>query len=184
MEQNTKSTTEKDEKFTLEYPLNYNEIVERKMKKIDEEYADVKNRNISNEEAPFGGDLESESNCSESGDKKVEENNYYQCLNNEEEFVEVEEYNNEDNPVENNDETKVEKYIKELEFEFISVEDQLKQSEEEQAEKKDIPIPRSPVKNPEKIKDAMKKIQIKPPKWAQNLSDNDFVNLVKAALTK
>lgn len=42
----------------------------------------------------------------------------------------------------------------------------------------------SPIKNPEKIKQTMRSIKIKPPKWAENLSDEDFIKRAKQFLSK
>ena len=43
---------------------------------------------------------------------------------------------------------------------------------------------RSPLKNPEKIKESMRKLNIKTPEWAKNLTDEDFMNRVKFYLNK
>jgi hypothetical protein len=49
-----------NEKFILEYPLNYNEIVDRKLKMLDQEYADTLKCNIKPED--LGSDEEESDN--------------------------------------------------------------------------------------------------------------------------
>lgn len=53
---------------------------------------------------------------------------------------------------------------------------------EKKIEIKNIKRKNSPIKNPEKIKAAMKSLNIKTPEWAKNLSDEDFMFRVKTYL--
>lgn len=41
----------------------------------------------------------------------------------------------------------------------------------------------SPIKNPENVKLAMKKLNFKKPKWAENLIDKDFINMAKKIIS-
>ena len=42
----------------------------------------------------------------------------------------------------------------------------------------------SPVKDADNIKLAMKKLNFKTPKWAENMKDEDFINMVKSKIKK
>jgi hypothetical protein len=120
----------------IEYPKNYEDIANKKLEVLEKEYQSVLNSNIQH--------VDDEDESSEEEHKEKNEDNtnnddmqYYQCLNNDEEFVEVEE----DLVIQNND----------LDgFEFV-----------------DDKSYKSPIKNPDKIKNAMKSIKLPAPKWAK-----------------
>ncbi len=88
---------EVSEKFVIEYPINYNEIVERKLMMLEKDYTETINSNFIKEDED--NDESSEENNEESAQSKVQvveiTNNQYQCLmNDEEDFIEVKEEEN------------------------------------------------------------------------------------------
>ncbi len=98
-------------------------------------------------------------------------------LNEDDDFIEVKE---EEKKIEINEinDNKDNQNVNIDDFEFVD--DDKKDSIK--VENKNIKRERSPIKNPEKIKQAMKSINIKPPEWAKNLSDEDFMFRVKTYL--
>ena len=201
---------ENNEDFILEYPSNYKELVDKKLNKLQEEYDEVNNVNKQNENNENNeniniNDKENLSDNSKNSNEKNGNNNKYNniddankeyyhslgevpdTLNDDDDgFIEVKEENNEDNKIENNninlneyenlnqDNEKKEININDFEFtEDIKVEEK----KIEQKKRKN-----SPIKNPEKIKEAMKSLNIKPPEWAKNLTDEDFMFRVKTYL--
>ena len=196
-----------NEDFILEYPSNYKELVDKKLNKLQEEYDEVNNVNNKeneNNENINNNNKENLSDNSKNSNEKNENINKYNIddtnkeyyhslgevpdtLNDDDDgFIEVKEENNEDNKIENNninlneyenlnqDNEKKEININDFEFtEDIKI-------EEKKIEQKKIK--NSPIKNPEKIKEAMKSLNIKPPEWAKNLTDEDFMFRVKTYL--
>ncbi len=118
----------------IEYPQNYEDIVNKKLEVLEKEYQSVINSNIQHVD---DGDESSEEDHKEKEADNNDDMQYYQCLNNDEEFVEVEE----DLVIEKSDIDG---------FEFV----------EEKSYK-------SPIKNPDKIKNAMRSIELPAPKWAK-----------------
>ena len=98
-------------------------------------------------------------------------------LNEDDDFIEVKEEEKKIQINEIND-NKDNQNVNIDDFEFVD--DDKKDSKK--VENKNIKRERSPIKNPEKIKQAMKSINIKPPEWAKNLSDEDFMFRVKTYL--
>jgi hypothetical protein len=198
---------ENNEDFILEYPSNYKELVDKKLNKLQEEYDEVNNVNKENENNENINNNINKENLSDNSKNSNEKNDninhynidnenkeYYHrlgevpdCLNDDDDgFIEVKEENNEDNKIENNninlkeyenlnqDNEKKEININDFEFtEDIKIEEK----KIEQKKRKN-----SPIKNPEKIKEAMKSLNIKPPEWAKNLTDEDFMFRVKTYL--
>ena len=201
-----------NEDFILEYPSNYKELVDKKLNKLQEEYDEVnnvnnkQNENNENNENININDKENLSDNSKNLNEKngnINNNNiddankeYYHSLgevpdtlnDDDDGFIEVKEENNGDNKIENNNinlneyeklnqnDEKKEININDFEFtEDIKVEDKKK-------EVQNIKRKNSPIKNPDKIKEAMKSLNIKPPEWAKNLSDEDFMFRVKTYL--
>ena len=161
--------------FVLEYPSNYEDIVGRKLNILDKEYQDVikaeqnKTTNTNNnddsdsEEEKKGheGEVPKQKTQHEEDAKNnddVNDKEYYQPIgencDDDDEFLEVQE----------NVEPKIE------DFEFV-----------EETNKNDKQPRRrtSPIKNPEKIKNAMKGLNLKAPKWAEGLSDEQFMSRVR-----
>lgn len=168
-----------NEKFIIEYPLNYNEIVDRKLKMLEQEYADTHKCNLKQEDLNDVHNLDSEdeehisnfdqneknSEIEEKEPEIIGENNYYQCLQENEEdegFIEVaEECKNERNFIE--DSMRSERELENFEFcETVNV-GIIQQEKQDNSIKKHI----GPIENPDKIKQAMKSISMNPPRWAQ-----------------
>lgn len=229
--------------FVLDYPSNYNEIVNKKLAKLEREYeetirANIPSSSITNhpeqcelkdnhlkqtgkedkgdfyinqEIAQVNDDKEmKEENMNEENEENEGNDNNagsyqqigeeYNQLNEEEEeeFIVVKEDDNivnsepinivrEDNvdnckerPVENINEEKTNSINNDKH------EDKDIQSNEmndiefiKEPIKKEVKRKCSPIKNPEKIKEVMRSIHIKPPKWAENLSDEEFLKRAK-----
>ena len=139
-------------KEVIEYPQNYEEIVARKLAQLEVDYQNTIKANFTEDINQDDDDsIDEDGKESELVDKQPSEkieNNYYQCLNdcedneldiNDNEFIEVNEECN----------TEV--------FEFV------KEEKEDKTKATFI----DPIKNPDKIKEAMKKIKLQPPRWAQ-----------------
>ena len=190
-----------NKEYVLEYPSNYNELVEKKLNKLQEEYDEVNNldnkENENKENLSVNNNENLSENSSKNSNEKNENNNlnenniindsnkeYYKplseepdTLNEDDDFIEVKE---EEKKIEINEinDNKDNQNVNIDDFEFVD--DDKKDSKK--VENKNIKRERSPIKNPEKIKQAMKSINIKPPEWAKNLSDEDFMFRVKTYL--
>ena len=194
MTDNKKITIEKREfklkdgdNFILEYPSNFEEIANKKLSKIQKEYDESISNNVAQKNNNDDnknyyqqiGEIKNDNN-NENKDIKLEpqegfiEINHNKSLNkneqkseddediNSDEFYEVEEKENKNNINENLNYNKKEKDGKHEE------------------KKRNI----SPVKDAEDIKSAMKKLNFKVPKWAENLTDDDFINMAKNKIKK
>ena len=222
---NSKITIEKrvfkledNKEFVLEYPSNYNEIVDRKLKKLNDEYDEVvsKNNKVKNNDDENKENINLDNNNKNenvNNNNNVNDKEYYQPLgelpdnmnNDDDEFIEVKEENinyeikeknieinnNNNNEVNINDFEFIDDNNKKVEYETKEIIDDLKKfnNENKNVDNKNIinnniKKSRSPLKNPEKIKESMRKLNIKTPEWAKNLSDEDFMNRVKGYLTK
>lgn len=190
-----------NKEYVLEYPSNYNELVEKKLNKLQEEYDEVNNldnkENENKENLSVNNNENLSENSSKNSNEKNENNNlnenniindsnkeYYKplseepdTLNEDDDFIEVKEEEKKIQINEIND-NKDNQNVNIDDFEFVD--DDKKDSKK--VENKNIKRERSPIKNPEKIKQAMKSINIKPPEWAKNLSDEDFMFRVKTYL--
>ena len=190
-----------NKEYVLEYPSNYNELVEKKLNKLQEEYDEVNNldnkENENKENLSVNNNENLSENSSKNSNEKNENNNlnenniindsnkeYYKplseepdTLNEDDDFIEVKEEEKKIQINEIND-NKDNQNVNIDDFEFVD--DDKKDSIK--VENKNIKRERSPIKNPEKIKQAMKSINIKPPEWAKNLSDEDFMFRVKTYL--
>ena len=190
-----------NEDFILEYPSNYKELVDKKLNKLQEEYDEVNNldnkENENKENLSVNNNENLSENSSKNSNEKNENNNlnenniindsnkeYYKplseepdTLNEDDDFIEVKEEEKKIQINEIND-NKDNQNVNIDDFEFVD--DDKKDSKK--VENKNIKRERSPIKNPEKIKQAMKSINIKPPEWAKNLSDEDFMFRVKTYL--
>ena len=193
-----------NKEYVLEYPSNYNELVEKKLNKLQEEYDEVNNldnkENENKENLSVNNNENLSENSSKNSNEKNENNNlnenniindsnkeYYKplseepdTLNEDDDFIEVkeEEKKIQINEINENKDNKDNQNVNIDDFEFVD--DDKKDSIK--VENKNIKRERSPIKNPEKIKQAMKSINIKPPEWAKNLSDEDFMFRVKTYL--
>ena len=196
MTDNKKITIEKrefklkdGENFILEYPSNFEEIANKKLSKIQKEYdesisSNVAQKNNNDNKKNYYqqiGEIKNDNN-NENKDIKLEpqegfiEINHNKSLNkneqkseddediNSNEFYEVEEKENKDNKNIN---------------ENLNYNNKEKDGKYEE-KKRNI----SPVKDAEDIKSAMKKLNFKVPKWAENLTDDDFINMAKNKIKK
>jgi hypothetical protein len=121
---------ENEQKAYIEFPANYENIVKKKIEALELDYENViKSNMVINDEGDESSEEEKEA-------PEVNNMEYYQCINNDDEFIEVEE-------------------------DIIIQKDELEGIEF--VEKKY----NSPIKNPEKIKNAMKSIKLPPPNWAK-----------------
>ena len=212
---------ENDKEFVLEYPSNYNEIVDRKLKKLNDEYDEVVSRNNkaqngnNNEDNKENINLDNNNKNENVNNNNVNDKEYYKPLgdlpdnmnNDDDEFIEVKEENNisngeikeknieinnnNNNEVNINDFEFIDNNNIKVEYETKEIIDDLKKfnNENKNVDNKNIinnniKKSRSPLKNPEKIKESMRKLNIKAPEWAKNLSDEDFMNRVKGYLNK
>lgn len=171
-----------DNKFTIEYPLNYEEIVNRKLRILEREYDETVKCDIKHNSYDNINEIRIEENAnnvkdnslsqSDSQDEKEEEENnceYYEqidqnvneFIDDEEGFIEVEEDDViiKANHIGLNDRNNFMEGI-----EFVS-EDKITSNDIDE----DVYINKNEykVKEPEKIKNAMKGIKMKAPKWAE-----------------
>lgn len=164
---------EDGKEFVLEYPSNYNDIVDRKLQKLDDEYNEVHKGEMKNieEHTENISSEDDEGKITDNLDNKennVEDKEYYQQLNNnDDDFVEVQEDDD-------NNTKSIEDAMKD--FEFV---EPLPQVSKQPKERK-----HSPIKNPEKIKASMRSLNIKAPKWAESLNDKEFLERARIHLSK
>jgi len=197
MSDNKKITIEKrefklkdGENFILEYPSNFEEIANKKLSKIQQEYdesissknVNQKNNNDDNKKYYQQiGDIKKE-NIEEKKEVKLEpqegfieiNNNKFKNKNelksesdeeiNSDEFYEVEEKENKDNKNIN--------------------ENLINNNKEKESKNEEKQRNISPVKDAEDIKLTMKKLNFKVPKWAENLTDDDFIKIAKNKIKK
>jgi len=89
---------ENKEKISIEFPKNYEKIIDFKMNRLEREYQDTINRNIKEEDLQNNNDFDSESDLGDVKNENVEiQNGYEQFINNDDEFVEVIENEKEEN---------------------------------------------------------------------------------------
>ena len=197
MSDNKKITIEKrefklkdGENFILEYPSNFEEIANKKLSKIQQEYdesissknVNQKNNNDDNKKYYQQiGDIKKE-NIEEKKEAKLEPQEGFIEINNNksknknelksesdeeinsDEFYEVEEKENKDNKNIN--------------------ENLINNNKEKESKNEEKQRNISPVKDAEDIKLTMKKLNFKVPKWAENLTDDDFIKIAKNKIKK
>ena len=202
MSQTSKITIEKrifnlgnNEKFTLEYPSNYNEIINKKLTNLQKDY-DSTNKNI----IKNTNNLDNTSNDKNINNESLSTDSnklYYQPIgSNALEFEEKENVKNNIKlePQEGHIEIKKKNIKKEKEEEenneeFYEIEEEENNNiskndmNERKKEKKKEILNTSPVKNTEEIKLSMKKLNFKAPKWAEKMNDEDFINLAKKIIS-
>ena len=131
----------------------YNEIAERKLKQLQKEYDDVIKADNT---VPVDNDSDSNSdNDTNNGNIAYLPVN---CIPNEDEFVEVIEENESDVNIKCNHNNN--------------------SCDDDNCKRKSV----SPVKHKELVINAMKRIKLPPPKWAENLSDEEFMKGAKRLL--
>ena len=178
------------EKFILEYPSNFEEIADKKLLRLQQDY----DKSISNNINP-------NNNQSKNINK---DNNYYQQIG------EIENINTENNkeiklePQEGFIEIKPKKIDninnnKKIEIKDDKSDEEINSDEFYEVEEKNIKVNQnintnnkkeeikrniSPVKDPDNVKLSMKKLNFKTPKWAENMTDEDFINMAKNKIKK
>ena len=188
------------EKFILEYPSNFEEIANKKLSQLQQDY----DKSISNNINP--NNIQSININSD--------NNYYQQIGEteninmeknkemkfepQEGFIEIKPKNNSNiNDNKNDNKDKNDKNEND--------DDEVNSDEFYEVDEKDIQIKNnkkintifnnnnkneeikrnvSPVKDPENIKLSMKKLNFKAPKWAENMTDDDFIKIAKNKIKK
>ena len=178
------------EKFILEYPSNFEEIANKKLLQLQQDY----DKSISNNINP---NKDQSNNINK-------DNNYYQQIgeieninteNNKEIKLEPQEGFIEIKPkkidnINNNtkNEIKDDKSDEEINSdEFYEVEEKnikVNQNINTNNKKDEIKRNISPVKDPDNVKLSMKKLNFKTPKWAENMTDEDFINMAKNKIKK
>ena len=175
-----------NEKFILEYPSNYNEITEQKLSNLQKEYDYANsNKNIINTNSEkYYQRIDEEKKEDEEQNKEIK-------LEPQEGFIEIKKKNtniniNENINKENDDDDEINS------DDFYEVEE--KENKEKNNNKNifnnnkvnninnDIEEKKrsiSPVGNRENVISSMKKLNFKAPKWAENMTDNDFINMAR-----
>ena len=198
MSNETKITIEKrefkiknGEKFILEYPSNFEEIANKKLSQLQQDY-DKSISNIINQNNNQYININNDNNyyqpINEAENTKTENNKEIK-LEPQEGFIEIKpknsgNINNNKNIVENSKDDKDDDVNSD---EFYEVEENnIKDNKNININNKKEEIKRniSPVKDPENVKFAMKKLNFKPPKWAENMTDDDFINMAKNKIKK
>ena len=220
-----------NETFLLEYPSNYEEIANKKIYRLEQEYESISNNfiknniNIDNKQNEENKEninkkiIETNNNTNLINNKSKDNNNYYQQIGNVEIFsidneINYNNHNDNDRNNNNNDNMYLEPNegiinIKNNQKEKKNINEKINEKENEnnelnneefyEVEENEIPDNNnngkeknktennekinkqnlSPVKNPENIKLSMKLLNFKAPKWAENLTDKDFINFAK-----
>ena len=183
------------ETFILEYPSNFEEITNKKLSKLQKEYDISKSneRNIN--------DIDNLKNS----DEINTDNNYYQKIGESKEelfienkkiklepqkgFIDINKNKNKINDKSENIDDNSEEINSDEFYEVEEKENKKKENykdnnieEDKDVEEKKRKV--SPVKDADNIKLAMKKLNFKTPKWAENMKDEDFINMVKSKTKK
>ena len=183
------------ETFILEYPSNFEEITNKKLSKLQKEYDISKSneRNIN--------DIDNLKNS----DEINTDNNYYQKIGESKEelfienkkiklepqkgFIDINKNKNKINDKSENIDDNSEEINSDEFYEVEEKENKKKENykdnnieEDKDVEEKKRKV--SPVKDADNIKLAMKKLNFKTPKWAENMKDEDFINMVKSKIKK
>ena len=183
------------ETFILEYPSNFEEITNKKLSKLQKEYDISKSneRNIN--------DIDNLKNS----DEINTDNNYYQKIGESKEelfienkkiklepqkgFIDINKNKNKINDKSENIDDNSEEINSDEFYEVEEKENKKKENYKDNniEEDKDVEEKKrnvSPVKDADNIKLAMKKLNFKTPKWAENMKDEDFINMVKSKTKK
>ena len=183
------------ETFILEYPSNFEEITNKKLSKLQKEYDISKSneRNIN--------DIDNLKNS----DEINTDNNYYQKIGESKEenfienkkiklepqkgFININKNKNKINDKSENIDDNSEEINSDEFYEVEEKENKKKENYKDNniEEDKDVEEKKrnvSPVKDADNIKLAMKKLNFKTPKWAENMKDEDFINMVKSKIKK
>ena len=188
------------EKFILEYPSNFEEIANKKLSQLQQDY----DKSISNNINPnniqsinINSDNNYYQQIGETENINIEKNKEMK-LEPQEGFIEIKPKNNSNiNDNKNDNKDKNDKNEND--------DDEVNSDEFYEVDEKDIQIKNnkniniifnsnnkneeikrnvSPVKDPENIKLSMKKLNFKAPKWAENMTDDDFIKIAKNKIKK
>ena len=184
------------EKFILEYPSNFEEITNKKLSKLQQDYDSAISNNINQANNNIINSNDNNNNYYQPiGELKNEnlENNSETKLEPQEGFIEInpKKNDNKNNNV-NTKEDIDDEEINSEEFHEVEENENLynknlnnniinnKKDDEKEEKKRDI----SPVKDAENIKLSMKKFNFKTPKWAENMTDEDFIKMARNRIKK
>ena len=177
------------EKFILEYPSNFEEIANQKLSQIQHEYDKSISNDINKKNMNSNDDNKYYQSIGESNNDNTDDNKEIK-LEPQEGFIEIKPKKSEiknDNINKNNDNVSdSDEYYEVDEKEKIDNKsnqlncDKKENITQKEAKKRNI----SPVKDPENIKLSMKKLNFKAPKWAENMTDDDFIKMAKNKINK
>ena len=192
------------EKFILEYPSNFEEIANQKLSEIQQDYDKSISNNVNKININSNDDNKYYQSIGASNNDNIEDNKEIK-LEPQEGFIEIkpkkEEIKNDNRNKENDDESNSDEYYEVDEKEKIDNKNNkfnYKEKEkidnknnkfncnekENMNQKEEKKINSSPVKDPENVKLSMKKLNFKAPKWAENMTDDDFIKMAKNKIKK
>ena len=178
------------EKFILEYPSNFEEIANKKLLQLQQDYDKSISNNINpnnNQSKNINKDINYYQQIGEIENINTENNKEIK-LEPQEGFIEIKpkKIDNINNNTKN--EIKDDKSDEEINSdEFYEVEEKnikVNQNINTNNKKEEIKRNISPVKDPDNVKLSMKKLNFKTPKWAENMTDEDFINMAKNKIKK
>ena len=178
------------EKFILEYPSNFEEIANKKLLQLQQDYDKSISNNINpnnNQSKNINKDINYYQQIGEIENINTENNKEIK-LEPQEGFIEIKpkKIDNINNNKKN--EIKDDKSDEEINSdEFYEVEEKnikVNQNINTNNKKDEIKRNISPVKDPDNVKLSMKKLNFKTPKWAENMTDEDFINMAKNKIKK
>ena len=178
------------EKFILEYPSNFEEIANKKLLQLQQDYDKSISNNINpnnNQSKNINKDINYYQQIGEIENINTENNKEIK-LEPQEGFIEIKpkKIDNINNNTKN--EIKDDKSDEEINSdEFYEVEEKnikVNQNINTKNKKDEIKRNISPVKDPDNVKLSMKKLNFKTPKWAEKMTDEDFINMAKNKIKK
>ena len=178
------------EKFILEYPSNFEEIANKKLLQLQQDYDKSISNNINpnnNQSKNINKDINYYQQIGEIENINTENNKEIK-LEPQEGFIEIKpkKIDNINNNKKN--EIKDDKSDEEINSdEFYEVEEKnikVNQNINTNNKKDEIKRNISPVKDPDNVKLSMKKLNFKTPKWAEKMTDEDFINMAKNKIKK
>ena len=178
------------EKFILEYPSNFEEIANKKLLQLQQDYDKSISNNINlnnNQSKNINKDINYYQQIDEIENINTENNKEIK-LEPQEGFIEIKpkKIDNINNNTKN--EIKDDKSDEEINSdEFYEVEEKnikVNQNINTNNKKEEIKRNISPVKDPDNVKLSMKKLNFKTPKWAEKMTDEDFINMAKNKIKK
>ena len=178
------------EKFILEYPSNFEEIANKKLLQLQQDYDKSISNNINpnnNQSKNINKDINYYQQIGEIENINTENNKEIK-LEPQEGFIEIKpkKIDNINNNTKN--EIKDDKSDEEINSdEFYEVEEKnikVNQNINTNNKKDEIKRNISPVKDPDNVKLSMKKLNFKTPKWAEKMTDEYYINMAKNKIKK